>query len=129
MNRKNRYIRHLYRGINEFKRDYQPRINLVKDENCDLLADCSNILSRWESYFSQLFDVHNVCDVRQIEIHTDEPLIPNPSCFIVEIAIAMLKKHQQNLFKAEMKHYGLRSINSSLLWILLEKPRGERPLG
>jgi hypothetical protein len=30
-------IRDLYRGINDFKRGYQPRINLVKDENGDLL--------------------------------------------------------------------------------------------
>jgi hypothetical protein len=27
------------RGINEFKRGYQPRNNLVKDENGDLLSD------------------------------------------------------------------------------------------
>jgi hypothetical protein len=38
-------IRDLYRGINEFKRGHQPRNNLVKDENCDLLADSHNILN------------------------------------------------------------------------------------
>jgi hypothetical protein len=32
-------IRDLYRGINEFKKGYQPRINTVKDENGNLLAD------------------------------------------------------------------------------------------
>jgi hypothetical protein len=32
-------IRDLYRGIDGFKRGYQPRNNLVKDENGDLLAD------------------------------------------------------------------------------------------
>jgi hypothetical protein len=37
-NIKNKNIRDLYRGINEFKRGYQPRSNLVKDENGDLLA-------------------------------------------------------------------------------------------
>jgi hypothetical protein len=31
-NSKNRNIRDLYRGINKFKRGYQPRNNLVKDE-------------------------------------------------------------------------------------------------
>jgi hypothetical protein len=31
----------LYRGINEFKRGYQCRSNLVKNENGDLLADCT----------------------------------------------------------------------------------------
>jgi hypothetical protein len=29
----------MYRGINDFKRGYQPSSNLVKDENGDLLAD------------------------------------------------------------------------------------------
>jgi hypothetical protein len=30
-NSKNKNIRDLYRGINEFRNGYQPRINLVKD--------------------------------------------------------------------------------------------------
>jgi hypothetical protein len=38
-NSKNKNIRDLYRGINEFKRGYQSRSNFVKDENGDLLAD------------------------------------------------------------------------------------------
>jgi predicted NACHT family NTPase len=42
-NSKNKNIRDLYRGINEFKRGYQPRNNLVKDENGDLLANSHNI--------------------------------------------------------------------------------------
>jgi hypothetical protein len=42
-------IRHLYRGINDFKRGYQPRSNLVKDENGDVLADYNNILNRWKN--------------------------------------------------------------------------------
>jgi hypothetical protein len=41
-----------------------------------------------EDYFSQLLNVHNVSDVRQIEIHTSEPLVPGPSHLEVEIAIA-----------------------------------------
>jgi hypothetical protein len=38
--------------------------------------------------------VHNVSDVRQIEVHTAEPLVPGPSRLEVEIAIAKLKKHK-----------------------------------
>jgi hypothetical protein len=57
MNSRNKNITYLYRGINEFKRGYQPRCNLVKDENGDLLADSRNILNRWKNYFSQLFNV------------------------------------------------------------------------
>jgi hypothetical protein len=38
-NSKNKNIRDLCRGVNEFKKGYQPRTNIVKDENGDLLAD------------------------------------------------------------------------------------------
>jgi hypothetical protein len=78
-NSKNKNIRDLYRGINEFKTSYQARNNLVKGENGDLLADSHNILNRWKNYFSQLLNVHNVSDVRQIEVRTAEPLVLGPS--------------------------------------------------
>jgi hypothetical protein len=38
--------------------------------------------------------MRNVSDVRQIEVHTTEPLVPGPSRLGVEIAIAKLKKHK-----------------------------------
>jgi hypothetical protein len=38
--------------------------------------------------------VHNVSDVRQIEVHTAEPLVPCPSHPEVEIDIAKLKKYK-----------------------------------
>jgi hypothetical protein len=39
----------VYRGINAFKRGYQPQSSLVKDENGDLLADSINILNWWKN--------------------------------------------------------------------------------
>jgi hypothetical protein len=39
-------------------------------------------------------NVHRVSDVRQIEIHTGELLVPDPSPFEVEIAIAKLKRYK-----------------------------------
>jgi hypothetical protein len=64
MNSKNKNIRDLNRGINKFKRGYQSRNNLVKDENGELLVDSHSILNRWKNCFSQLLNVHNVNDVR-----------------------------------------------------------------
>jgi hypothetical protein len=69
MNGKNKNIRDLYRGINEFKRAYQPRNNFMRDENGDLVSLSHNVLNRWKNYFSQLLNVHNVSDVRRIEVH------------------------------------------------------------
>jgi hypothetical protein len=42
-NSKNKNIKRLYEGINEFKRGYQRRSNLVKDGNGDLHACSHNI--------------------------------------------------------------------------------------
>jgi hypothetical protein len=94
MNSKNKRIRDLYRGINEFKRGYQLRNKLVKEENGDLLADSNNILNRWKNYFSQLLNVHYVSDVRQIQIRTAEPLVPGASLLEVEIATGKLKNYK-----------------------------------
>jgi hypothetical protein len=78
-NSKNKNFRELYRGINDFKKAYQPRNNLGNDENSDLLADSNNILIRWENYFSQVLIVHNISDVKKIKLHTTEPLVPGSS--------------------------------------------------
>jgi hypothetical protein len=60
----------------------------VKDKNGDLLSDSHNILNRWKNCYSQLLNVHRVSDVRQIEIHTAEPLVE------VEIAVAKLTRYE-----------------------------------
>jgi sorting nexin-29 len=92
-NNKNKNIRHLYRGINEFKKGYQPRINIIKDENGNLIADPQNVLNRWKNFFNQMLNVHGVHD-RQMDIHTAEPLVPEPSLVKVEIAIGKLKSYK-----------------------------------
>jgi hypothetical protein len=51
-------------------------------------------LSRWKNFFNQLLNVHGVHDVRQMDIHTAEPLVPEPSLAEVEIAIGKLKSYK-----------------------------------
>ena len=65
----------------------------VKDEKGHLIADSQSILARWRNYFSQLLNVHRVNYVRQTEIHTEEPLVPEPSAFEFKLAIE-LKSHK-----------------------------------
>jgi len=84
----------MYRRINDFKKRYQPRCNIIKDEKGDLVADSHSIVVRWRNYFSQLFNVHGVTDVGQAEIHTAEPLVPEPSASEIELAIDKLKGHK-----------------------------------
>jgi hypothetical protein len=93
-NNKNKNIRDLYRGINEFKKGYQPRINIIKDENGNLIADPQNVLNRWKNFLNQLLNVHGVHDVRQMDIHMAGPLMPEPSIVKVETAIGKLKSYK-----------------------------------
>jgi hypothetical protein len=93
-NGKNKNVRDLYRGINEFKKGYQRRTNLIKDERGDLLADPRKSLNRWKNYFCQLLKIRRVGDVRQTEMHTDDPLVPEPSASGVGVAVGKLKRYK-----------------------------------
>jgi hypothetical protein len=80
--------------ISDFRKGYQPRTNTVKDKRGDLVADFHSIVARWRNHFSQLLNVHGFNDVRQTEIHTAEPLVPETSTSKVELAIDNLKSHK-----------------------------------
>jgi hypothetical protein len=47
----NKNIRDIYRGITKFKKACQPRINLIKDERGDQLADPQIILNMSKNNF------------------------------------------------------------------------------
>jgi hypothetical protein len=91
---KNKNIRGLYSGITEFKKGYPRKTNLVKDERGDLLADPQEVLTRLKNYFFQLLNVQGPGGIRQTEIHTAEPLVPQPSAAEVEVAIRKLKRYK-----------------------------------
>jgi hypothetical protein len=63
----------------------------MKNENGGLLADSHIILNRWKNYFSQLLNVHRASDVRRIEIHTAEPVVPDPSFYVLQSGFSTLK--------------------------------------
>ena len=59
-------------------------------------------MAGWGNYFSLLLNVHGFSDVRQAEIHTVEPLVPETSAFEVELAIEKLKiTNHQVLIKSQ----------------------------
>ena len=62
-------------------------------------------------------NVHGVKDVRQAEIHTVEPLVPEPSAFEVELAIEKLKNHKSpgiDQIPAELIKAGGRTIRGEI---------------
>jgi hypothetical protein len=93
-NTRNKNIRDLCRGLNEFKKGYQPRTNLVRDESGDLVADPHKILIRWKNYFCELLNVHGACCVRQTEMHSAEPFVPQPSASEFQVPVGKLKRYK-----------------------------------
>jgi len=114
----------LCRGINDFKKGYQTRTNIVKDDKSDFVADSHSISARWRNYFSQILNVHGVNDARQTEIHTTEPLVSKPSASEVELAIEKLRNHKSpgfdqipaELIKAGIRQFVVRFINLLFLF-------------
>ena len=107
----------MYKGISDFKNGYQSRTDIVKDKKGDLVADSHSILARWGNHFSHLLNIHGVNDVRQMELHTAEPLVPKSSAFEVDLAIEKLKSSRSpgiDHIPAELIKAGGRTIHCQI---------------
>ena len=61
--------------------------------------------------------MRGVSDVRQTDIYTAEPLVPEPSAFEIEMAIEKLKRHKSPVIDqipAELVIEGERKIRSEI---------------
>jgi hypothetical protein len=96
-NSKNENTKCLHRKINTLKKVYQPRSDFVKDETDDPLADC-HILNRRKNFFYRLLnvEVHGFSAVRQIEIQTTKPLVPDPDPFESELLLLLLLRRYKS---------------------------------
>ena len=125
-------IRDFYSGISDFKKVYQSRTIIVRNEKVYLVAGSCSIMARWRNNFSQVLNIHGVNDVRQREIQTADPPVPEPSAFEVEMAIEKLKTHTSpGIYQitAEMIKVGGRTICSEIhklinsVWNKVELPK------
>jgi len=71
----------LYRGISAFNDGYKPRINVIKDDKGDLFTDSYSTVASWSKLCCQPLNAFEVSDVRQRDIHTADPVVPEPSAF------------------------------------------------
>jgi hypothetical protein len=81
---------------------------------------------------SLLFNVHRVSDVRKMEIHTAEPLVPDPGSFEVEIAIAKLKRYKlpgSDQITAELIQAGGEILRSKISSLDIFLTPGDRHVG
>jgi hypothetical protein len=114
---KNKNIRDIYRGINEFKKGYQRGTTWVSDETGNLLADPHKIWNKWKNYFRQLLNVHGAGGVRQTEMHTAEPFVPKSSAPEVKFPAGKLKSYKSPGFDhipAELIQAGGETLGSEI---------------
>jgi hypothetical protein len=70
-------------------------------------------LNRWKNYFCQLLNLQGAGGVRQTEIYTAEPFVPQPSASEDEVAIVVIPIHQKG-DKTECSNYrGILSLSTS----------------
>ena len=78
-----------------------------------MVAGFHSILARLRKHFSQLFSVRGVIDVRKRELHTAEPLVPEPNALGCDLAVEKLKSHKSpgiDQIPAELIKAGGRTI-------------------
>jgi len=107
-----------------FKKSYQSRNDIAKNEKSDSVSDCHSILARLRKYFSHLLKVHGVNDVRQTVIHTAETLVSEPNAFEFELVTEKLISHKSQgidqipaeLIKAGVEQLAMTFINLLFLF-------------
>jgi hypothetical protein len=57
----------------------------------DLLTDPRKIVNKWMNYFCQLLNVQRVEGIRQTEIQTSEPFVPEPSSLRLRLLLETWK--------------------------------------
>ena len=110
-NCKSSNVRGTYMGINNFRKGFQARTEMVKDENDNLVTDTTAVLNTWKNYFDRLLNVESENDreIENFEYHTAEPRINEPTISEVESAIKKLKNHKapgNDLIPAELIKWG-----------------------
>jgi hypothetical protein len=82
-----------------------------------LVTVSHSILARWRKHLSQLLNIHGVNDVRQTEIYTAEPLVPDTSALKFRVAVEKLRRHKSpfiNQIVAELMKARVRTILSEI---------------
>ena len=77
-NSKAKNVRDLYRSINDFKKGYQHKTNIVKDEKGDFLINSHSILSRWRTISVRSW---MYMGLMMLDRHKVESLVPELSVF------------------------------------------------
>jgi hypothetical protein len=91
-NSKTKTMRDLYRDINDFKKGYQPRTNIVKDDKGDIVTDCLSVLV-FVGTITLRYSMYMELVMLGREKYTQQNHLPDLSALKVEMAIEKLRSH------------------------------------
>ena len=86
-NSKNKNIREICKGNNGFKKGYQPRAYVIKNDDGTIAAVTTSIPIRWKQFYSNLLHVNQSTSHEGSEIYIEEPDVPELGLSEVECAI------------------------------------------
>jgi hypothetical protein len=84
-------------------------------------TDPHSLSKRWKNFLNQVLNVHGVHNVRQMDIHTAEPLVLEPSLVKVEVAVWKLKSYKSpgtDQIPAELIEAGGETLYSEIHQII-----------
>jgi hypothetical protein len=77
----------------------------------------SQNFDKWKKYFCEVFNLYGAGDVRQTEMHTAEPFVPESSVSEVQVNIGKLKRYKSpgvDQIPAELIQAGGKILRSEI---------------
>lgn len=109
--------RDFYKNIASERNGYQPRTNMCKDKENQIITEEEKIMCRWKQYFEELLNCEQIINQECEEVYSADPYIPDPSYTEVVTAIRKLKNNKapgSDLMCAELIKYGNEPMYNAL---------------
>ena len=82
-----------YKKVKGTQPDFNPKLNICKDKNGEVLTENGKVMERWREYFNDIF-TRNAEQIEPIIYYTVEPEIKEPTYEEVTYVIMCLKNHK-----------------------------------